>query len=338
MIVTSQFRPAFWLRGPHRQTLFAARCRPTPALTIDHESWHLPDGDVIDLAWLPDRAQPPDTPVVVVLHGLTGSIDSSYARGLLRQVRARGWRGLLMHFRGAGPRPNRLPQGYHSGDTADIGRLLRRLREDYPSAPLFAAGYSLGGNVLLKYLGEQGDAAPLNAAVAVSVPFDLDRCATAINRGLSRAYQAHLLTHMRAEIRRKADIVARALTLPDLDTLRDFRAFDDAVTAPLNGFADAADYYARCSSRPFLRYIRVPTLILHAADDPFMHPDVVPQAGELAPCVRLELSAHGGHVGFVAGDRFSRPRYWLEDRIPRFFDTAGASVRMRTTSHVSAPA
>lgn len=338
MIVASEFHPAFWLRGPHRQTLFAARCRPTPALIVDHEIWNLPDGDFIDLAWLPDRGQPPDTPLVVVLHGLTGSIGSSYARGLLRQVRARGWRGLLMHFRGAGPRPNRLPQGYHSGDTGDLGRLLTRLRDRFPRAPLFAAGYSLGGNVLLKYLGEQGNAAPLNAAAAVSVPFDLDRCATAINHGLSRAYQAHLLTHMRAEIQRKADTVADTLTLPDLHTLRDFRAFDDAVTAPLNGFADAADYYARCSSRPFLRHIRVPTLILHAADDPFMHPDVVPAEGELAPCVRLELSAHGGHVGFVAGNRLGRPRYWLEERIPCYLDTVLADSGARATGRASAPA
>lgn len=322
MIVESSFRPAPWLRGRHRQTLFASKIRPSPAVAVDNTRLELPDGDFLDLAWLPDAGQPADTPVVVLLHGLTGSIESKYARGLLRQVAARGWRGLLMHFRGAGPEPNRLPRSYHSGDTGDFRVLVRRLREQFPEAPLAAVGYSLGGNVLLKYLGEEGARTPLTTGVAVSVPFDLAICARAINQGLARAYQRHLVGNMRAEIERKFEDREPPFPLPDLDPLRTFSAFDDAVTAPLNGFTDAADYYTRASSGPFLRHIQTPTLILHSADDPFMAPDMIPDANMLPDSVRLELSQRGGHVGFVAADRWLRPVYWLEERIPAWLEAS----------------
>lgn len=320
MIVESSFRPALWLRGPHRQTLFASKVRPTPAVTVANERLELPDGDFLDLAWLPDAEQPADTPLVVVLHGLTGSIDSKYARGLLKQVAARGWRGLLMHFRGASAEPNRLPRSYHSGDTGDFRVLLRQLRERFPDAPLAAVGYSLGGNVLLKYLGEEGERSPLTTGAAVSVPFDLAICAQAINQGLARAYQRHLIGNMRADIERKFEDREPPFPLPDLDPLRTFPAFDDAVTAPLHGFTDAADYYTRASSGPFLKNIQTPALVLHSTDDPFMAPEMVPDADMLSESVRLELSHRGGHVGFVAADRWSRPVYWLEQRIPEWLE------------------
>ncbi|MDN5939114.1 MAG: alpha/beta fold hydrolase, partial [Salinisphaera sp.] len=187
MIAPSSFVPVPWLRGPHRQTLFASKLRRTPRLAVRQERLELPDGDFLDLAWLPENGAAAQAPLVVVLHGLTGSIKSNYARGLLRQVARRGWRGLLMHFRGASGQPNRLARSYHSGDTGDFTWLLQQLRARHPQAPLLAVGYSLGGNVLLKYLGEQETAALPAAAVAVSVPFDLAACAAAINRGASRA-------------------------------------------------------------------------------------------------------------------------------------------------------
>lgn len=320
MIVRSRFTPAPWLRGPHRQTLFAAKLRPSPPISVERERLELPDGDFLDLAWLPAPHAGDDAPLVVVLHGLTGSIESKYARGLLRRVQARGWRGVLMHFRGAGEQPNRLARGYHSGDTGDFGFVLDLLRKRYPAAAMAAVGYSLGGNVLLKYLGERKSETPLSAATAVSVPFDLAICAESINRGLGRAYQRHLIDSMRAALERKFSDVEPPFPLPDLAGLTDFRTFDDAITAPLHGFEDVDDYYTRASSRPFLRHIEVPTLVLHSADDPFMAPEVIPRADELSRAVRLELSEHGGHVGFVAADRWLRPVFWLERRIPAFLE------------------
>lgn len=322
MIVESQFRPAPWLRGPHRQTIFASKLRPSPAVTVETERMELPDGDFLDLAWLPDADQPQDTPLVVVLHGLTGSIESKYARGLLQQVGVRGWRGLLMHFRGASAEPNRLARSYHSGDTGDFRILAARLRARFPRAPLAAVGYSLGGNVLLKYLGEEGASSPLATGVAVSVPFDLAICAQAINQGLSRAYERHLIGNMRHDFERKFLHRKPPIPVPDLDQLRSFTAFDDAITAPLNGFADSADYYARASSGPFLRRITTPTLVLHSIDDPFMAAEMIPDEDMLSASVRMELSRYGGHVGFVAADRWLRPVYWLEQRIPAWLETA----------------
>ncbi|RJS91875.1 hydrolase [Salinisphaera sp. Q1T1-3] len=317
MLTTSQFKPAFWLTNPHAQTLFASQARPMPALEVERERVELDDGDFLDLSWLPDPGLSDDAPIVVALHGLNGSLESKYARGLLRQCAAHGARGVLMHFRGAAE-PNRLARSYHSGETSDFAGLVDRLRQRYPCAPLAAVGYSLGGNVLLKYLGEQGPASPLSCAVAVSVPYDLKRCAEAVQHGLSRIYQTHLLNGLREMVEAKTRLGLIDRPLPDLSELNDFPSFDNAITAPLNGFRDAADYYARSSSRGFLRNIRTPTLALHARDDPFMAPDVIPHADELADAVRLEVSERGGHVGFVAAGRLGQPVYWLEQRIPDY--------------------
>ncbi len=318
MLITSEFKPAFWLRNPHAQTLFASKLRGLPPLAVEPERLELEDGDFIDLSWLRDGDLAKDAPLVVVLHGLNGSLESKYARGLLRQVAAHGARGVLVHFRGAA-QPNRLSRSYHSGETGDLGIVLARLRERYPRAPLGAAGYSLGGNVLLKYLGEQGGDSLLSCAVAVSVPYDLKICAHAMQQGFSRLYQSHLINGMREIVEAKVRDGIIDQPLPELRGLRDFPSFDDAITAPLNGFADAQEYYERASSRSFLKSIRTPTLVLHARDDPFMSPDVVPRADELSDTIRFELSEHGGHVGFVAAGRFGTPVYWLEERIPSYF-------------------
>lgn len=315
MLHESEFQPAFWLTNPHAQTIFASQLRPMPELETVGERLELDDGDFLDLSWLPERGLPEDAPVVLVLHGLNGGLDSKYARGLLRQVDAHGARGVLLHFRGAN-KPNRLLHSYHSGETGDPARVLALIRSRYPRAPLAAVGYSLGGNVLLKYLGERGVDTPLSCAVAVSVPLDLAQCAAAVNRGLARIYRQHLLGGMRAVMAAKFERMTPPQPMPDLDTLRDFHAFDDAVTAPLNGFVDADDYYARASSGPFLRTIGVPTLILQARDDPFMGRDIIPDDDQLASSVRFELADHGGHVGFVMAGRWGQPRYWLEQRIP----------------------
>ncbi len=315
MIVESEFRPAAWLKNPHLQTIFAASLRPRPRLQVRRERIELPDGDFLDLDWV-DAGTRPDAPIVILLHGLTGSIQSKYARGLMRRLNAIGWRPVLMHFRGASGEPNRLPRGYHSGETTDIDFVERLLQARQPDTPLAAVGFSLGGNVLLKWLGEQGSAAPVVTAVAVSVPFDLRLCAESIRQGFSRLYQDRLLRGMRAGIHIKFQRIDSPIPLPDLRRLRDFIQYDDAITAPLHGFADVDDYYNRCSSRKFLKDIRVPTLVLHASDDPFMSPQVIPRDDELSDAVTLELSQQGGHVGFVSAGPHGRPVFWLEQRIP----------------------
>ena len=312
-IAAADFRPAWWLPGPHLQTLWPALVRRRSPVSLTRERLELPDGDFVDL----DRVGR-SGPIVVVLHGLQGSSRSPHVRGLLSALEARGWRGVVMHFRGCGGEPNRLPRTYHSGETGDLGYVLRRLRERHPSCPIAAVGYSLGGNVLLKWLAERGTGAELAAAVAVSVPFRLDRAADRLERGLSRVYKRHFIVELRRTIVEKFRHRPGPL---DLDAVRrawTFRGFDDRVTAPLHGFRDAAHYYDRASCRQYLRGVARPTLILHALDDPFMSRDVVPRRQELAPFIRLELSAAGGHVGFVEGSAPWSARYWLEERIPHF--------------------
>jgi uncharacterized protein len=315
-IVASDFRPAWWLRNRHLQTVGPAVFVRVP-LTTRRECLELPDGDFVDLDWVggPDRGRP----IVIVLSGLAGDIRSHYVRRMLRAVERAGWRGVLMHFRGCSGRLNRRPRFFHSGDTGDVAFLADTLRRHEPRAPLFAVGYSLGGNALCKWLGEGGDSVPLAAAAAVSVPYDLGRSVLVMERGLSRLYQRRLVGHLTAAIRRKmkAMDMGLGLTPDDVARLRTFRQFDDRVTAPLHGFRDADDYYSRSSCGQYLRGVTRPTLLIHAEDDPFVDPTSLPTPADLAAAVRLELSHGGGHVGFVAGANPLRPRGFLQERVLR---------------------
>ena len=323
MPVESEFKPAWWLRNPHMQTLWPRFMRRQEPLPLRSERLELPDGDFVDLAW----SNVGNGSIVVVFHGLEGGAASPYAQGILRAVGRRGWHGVLMHFRGCSGELNRLPRSYHSGETGDIAYFIGVLRERYPKVPIAAIGYSLGGNVLLKYLGERGGNAGLAAAVAVSVPFLLGDSADRLDRGFSRFYQKLLLTSLKLKTEAKFKRMPSPVPLDGVASCRSFRQFDDLVTAPLHGFKNAAEYYARSSSRQYLRGIAIPTLILHSADDPLMTPAVIPTDAELAPCVRFELSNGGGHVGFVTGTWPWAERYWLEERIPRFLTDYLAPTR-----------
>jgi predicted alpha/beta-fold hydrolase len=223
---------------------------------------------------------------------------------------------VLMQFRGCSGEPNRLARGYHSGDTGDIGAFIQVLQRRFEGRWLGAVGFSLGGNALLKYLGETGTDCLLSQAVAVSVPFDLARCADRLETGASRVYSHHLLSRLKAKIADRRDLMqASGVDVDVALRCRSFRDFDGAVIAPIFGFADAADYYAQSSCTQFLGRIAVPTLILHAEDDPFMTPEAVPSEADLSASVTLELSEHGGHVGFVSGPSPGLCRYWLDGRI-----------------------
>lgn len=315
-VIESGFTAAWWCRGPHRQTLwpFLFRLRPRPSYR--RERLELRDGDFIDLDWSgPSEAGA----TVVMLHGLEGSSASHYIRALSRRLAAAGIRSVVMHQRGCSGEPNRLPRFYHAGETGDLRHALQHLRDNTPHGRLFAAGYSLGGNMLLKWLGEAAGESMLDGAVAVSVPFQLDTGARRLEQGLSRLYQAHLLRSMKRSVALKKRRMAHPVDSDELARCRTFEEIDTCLTAPLHGFLDARDYYRRSSCRRFLGAIRTPVLILHASDDPFLTPAAIPGAGELAPPVTLELSARGGHCGFVAGVLPWRPRYWLDQRVPAFF-------------------
>ena len=312
MITSSTFKPLWWLKSPHLQTLWPlwfGRRR----LYGCSERLELEDGDFLDLRWFDG-----DGPLVVVVHGLEGSIDSHYAGAMMQALQEHGFHGLFMHLRGCSGEPNRLDRSYHSGETGDLAAVVRHAAR-VTGKPVFAMiGYSLGANALLKWLGEGGEQPPLQRAVAVSVPFQLGDAARKLSTGFSRLYQNHLLERLRRNFRRK--FRQRASPLPvDVDRLRDFYSFDDKVTAPLHGFSSAADYYRQSSSRQYLKNIQCETLILHAQDDPFLFEESIPGNEELSQHVTLELSKHGGHVGFISGSVF--PQRWLEPRIIRFLQS-----------------
>jgi predicted alpha/beta-fold hydrolase len=314
LITPYPFRPSWWCRNAHFQTLWPTLARRRPVVSLRRERLELPDGDFVDLDWTTGNAR---GPIVILLHGLEGSSNSNYALGMLRAAEERGWRGTVMHFRNCSGEPNRLARSYHSGETGDIAFLIETLARREPKTPVAIVGYSLGGNVLLKWLGETGPTS-IRVAVAVSVPFMLADCAARMERGFSRVYQWDLVRRLKHSIETKRRRMALPIHITDLSALRTFREFDEHITAPLHGFAGADDYYARSSSRQYLRRIAVPTLIVHGRDDPFMSEAAIPTADELSPAITFELYRHGGHVGFVSGVWPWRACYWLEKRIPDF--------------------
>jgi len=316
-IIDSSFRAAWWLPGPHLQTIWPSLARQRPRLQLTRRRIELADGDFIDLALGAGGG-----PRVLVIHGLEGDLQSHYAGSLLDALNRADYQPIFMHLRGCSGEPNRLARSYHSGASEDLHEVLTHLAQDPEGVPLAAIGFSLGGNLLLKYLGERGgetgDNAPLlSAGVAVSVPFVLRDAMLRLDLGASRFYRRYLVDKLKRAFRRKFAALPCPLDL-DIDSIHSFNQFDDQVTAPLCGFAGVFDYYTRASCRQFLPRITTPTLIIHAQDDPFMFPSTVPFAHELGPTVTLELTRHGGHVGFVAGNRPWRPVYWVEGRILEF--------------------
>jgi predicted alpha/beta-fold hydrolase len=310
------FKPAWWLPNPHLQTLWAALVRRKIQIPIRWERLELADGDFLDLSWVGRD----EGPIVIVLHGLNGSIDSSYVRGILQAIKLQGWRGVLMHFRGCSGVPNRLARSYHSGDTNDLQYLIAELIKREPKTPLYAVGYSLGGNVLLKWLGESGINNPLRAAAAISIPFEVGKTSDYLNTGFSRLYQWRLLRELLKVHQRK---FTKMVSHPDrqVKNIQSIREFDDTITAPLHGFKNAEDYYTQSSSRQYLANIKIPTLVLHALDDPFTPLNSIPNIHEVSSNVTLELTKQGGHVGFVAGKYLWRPAYWLEEKIVRYIES-----------------
>ncbi len=282
-------------------------------LDLKDEQVELDDGDFIDLCWSKNLSDK----TVLILHGLEGDINSHYINGILYRLEQSGCRPVLMHFRGCSGRINRLPRAYHSGETGDLAFIVEHIKKVTGNYPYAAVGFSLGGNVLLKWLGETGANNPLKKAAAVSVPFRLQDAAERLERGLSKIYRDHLLVSLRKTYHEKFKKIKSPLDV-DVNQLKSFWDYDDRVTAPLHGFSGAQDYYDKCSSRQFLKNISVPTRIIHSLDDPFMFESTVPTQDELSNSIDFLLTAHGGHVGFLSASTALNNGSWSEGKITEF--------------------
>ena len=305
-MTASDYRPPGWLPGPHLQTIWPATLAPCPSIDWRRERWDTPDGDFIDVDFAGTgrgaRAEG-DPPLLVMFHGLEGGSRSHYARALAAAALRRGWRIAVAHFRGCGGELNRAPRAYHSGDSAEIDWILRRFaRAAGHGAPIAAVGVSLGGNALLKWLGEQGESARLvRAAAAVSAPHDLHASALALSRGFNLVYMRHFLKTLKRKSDGKLTQYPGLFDRARMLRARDFFDFDDAVTAPMHGFASCFEYWERSSCRQFLSGIRVPTLVLNARNDPFLPARALAPRDEVSDRVTLDYPDEGGHAGFPMG-------------------------------------
>ena len=313
----------FWLPGGHLQTIYPALFTKKSQVAYSRERWELADGDFIDVDWTELATElNSKQPIVILFHGLEGSSQSQYATALMLAVKAKGWRGVVIHFRGCSGEPNRLPRVYYAGDTQEIEMMLSRVRAAAPQVPIYAAGVSLGANALLKWLGESGEHANavITKAAAVSAPMDLAASADALDSGLNRwLYTPGFVNSMRPKA---LAMSARFTGLLDDKKINDaltIHDIDNAVTAVLYGATDANDYYAKNASKPWLKQISTPTLVINALNDPFIPSETLPKSNQVSSLVTLEYSDTGGHVGFVSA-HFPGNANWLPARLIEYFE------------------
>ena len=314
------FQRAAWLPGPHLGTVYASVARPLPRPRFRRERWDLPDGDFVDVDRLEGAGR--GAPVLVISHGLEGSSRAAYVRGLAAAAARRGLSVAAWNFRGCSGEPNRLLRQYHSGETGDLGAVVDRLSAEDPGRPIALAGFSLGGNQLVKWLGERGDDLPaaVRSAVAISVPFDLALCAIALDGPgfWPWIYRERFLRRLRHKALRKAADHPGRIDAAAVRRTTTFSGYDGLVTAPLHGFESAEDYWTRSSSAQFIAGVRRPLLLLSADDDPLVPARALPvEAAGRNPAVTLEVTSGGGHVAFVSGAPW-RPGFWAEERAMDF--------------------
>ncbi len=318
--LTPPFRPAWYCRGRHLQSVWGYYLRKRPRIPWRRERWDTPDGDFVDVDFL--DADDPDAPTLLVLHGLEGSADSHYVRGAAARARALGWRTLALNYRSCSGEPNRNPRFYHCGETGDPGFVAGRILERF-SGPLVLAGFSLGGNVLLKWLGECGDgvSARIRGAACISASINPAACAKVLDSVAGYFYRWHLLSSVKRKAERFVKLHPGLIDIEGVRRARTFHHFDRLVIAPLYGFRDELDYYEKADASPYLPHVRVKTLILSAEDDPIVPPHVFPHR-EVAESEWLSgvLVKNGGHVGFVAGGNPRSPAYWAEEQAFGFLD------------------
>lgn len=346
-----------WLPERHSQTLFGALVAPTNRLRFARARCDTPDGDFIDLDWaLPGLAnhsqrtqdsslshtaaarwltqteqqqlhETTETPALLLFHGLEGSSSSRYAQSIATDFKARGWIVVVAHFRGCSGFANRLARAYHSGDSADIGFILQTVRQQVPQARWHAAGISLGGNALLKYLGEQAtQLAWLVGAAAISAPLDLVAAGNHLSdNAFNRlVYSRHFLRSLKPKVLEKALRYPGVIDVFMVNQARDLRDFDHAYTAPMHGFKDAIDYWTQSTSKPWLKKIVTPTLVLNARNDPFLPEHTLVGPNDCSDAITLHQPALGGHVGFVNGP-WPGHLNWLPERLNHFFKSLESS-------------
>jgi hypothetical protein len=315
------YRAPLWLPGGHLQTVYGALFSPCPHVSYRRERWDsaphgVPDGDFIDVDFIETM---PGAPMLIVFHGLEGSSQSPYALALMAVCRVLGWNGMVAHFRGCSGEINRLPRAYHSGDATDIDWILRKASER-ASGALYAAGISLGGNALLKWLGESGNTAGqfVRAAVAISAPVDLMAGGEALGHGMNLLYTTYFLHSLKRKSLLKLRLHPGIYDATAVTRSRTLREFDSVVTAPLHGFRSTDDYWTRASSKPGLVDVRVPTLLVNALNDPFLPAQALPGPTHVSSWVSLDFPEQGGHVGF-SSPHFPGRSEWLPERIFDFF-------------------
>jgi predicted alpha/beta-fold hydrolase len=304
----------WWLTGGHAQTIYPATLMQKPEVALRRERWITPDQDFVDVDFLDGEA---GKPFLVLFHGLEGSSNSHYARALMHKLKALGWSGAVPHFRGCSGEPNQAPRFYHSGDAQEINWIIRRLHTEFkaanPQAKFFASGVSLGGNALLRWLGEsQSSAGIVDAACAVSAPLDLTNSGATLSRGFNRIYTKNFLQTLKPKCLHKLTQFPKLFDRERMLRAKNLYEFDNVVTAPLHGYRDVDDYWHRASACLVLNDIQVPTLVLNAQNDPFMPAQFLPKVA--STYVTLDYPQHGGHVGFAQGS-FPGKLDWLPEKI-----------------------
>jgi len=318
----NSFNPPFLLKNRHIQTLYSSFFKKIPTHKFEIEKFILSDGDFIECYWYSKQTSNNNRPIVLLFHGLAGSYKSPYIQGTMNELDKNGYDSVVVHFRSCSGIMNDKAISYHSGKTDDALEFIQSVKTRFSNSKLFAIGYSLGGNMLLKLLGEVRENSQLEAAISISAPLELATCSDSINEGFSRLYQKHLVTNLNLLLEEKYDkhdmhsIIN--LKKEDVKKLSTFWEFDEAYTAKVHGFKSASDYYEKSSSKQFLKHIKTNTLLIHSLDDPFMTPKIIPNKDEVSLHVELEIYKNGGHVGFIDGSLL-KPNYWLENRVVRYF-------------------
>lgn len=296
------------------QTIFPVLFSRRKKIALHRETFLLPDNDFLHLDWTINYNE--EKPVILLLHGLEGSSQSPYIQRLMAKAVEQNFIAVCMHFRGCSGSANYKLNTYHAGETKDLEAILSAFSLRFRAAQkIYLVGFSLGGNVLLKWLAESKFGSRVSKAVAVSVPFDLASSANALHKGFSRIYEWWLIRCLKLSLKKKQKLFADHLFIYDDNKINSFWAFDHFITAKLNGFKDVHDYYQQSSSKQFLKYITTKTLIINAQDDPFLSKKSLPHAHEVSASVQLEFTNNGGHLGFVAGTLPFFPEYWIDDRI-----------------------